>query len=256
MKTVRSVERAISVLMFIAENPNALGLSEISRNVRLDKATTLRLIATLEKEGLVRQEPNSRHYILGPSVSRLINPLHMDIRRICKPHMEQLVQSTGETVCLIVRRGLEHVIAEAVSAQYELCMAPNIGSTTPVYAGASGKCILAFSSDDEVDHVIKLTKLKAITKDTITNPQSFRRQLAKIRRQGYAISQGEIHPGGAAVAAPIFDRTGEIVAAIDLRGPQLRLDRVKLNQLSTVVLKCANAISSDQGFERQMSAAQ
>lgn len=256
MKTVRSVERAISVLMFIAENPDALGLSEISRNVRLDKATTLRLIATLEKEGLVRQEPNSRHYILGPSVSRLINPLHMDIRRICKPHLEQLVQSTGETACLIVRRGLEHVIAEAVSAQYELCMAPNIGNTTPVYAGASGKCILAFLSDDEVDHIIKATKLKAVTKDTINNPQSYRRQLAKVRRQGYAISQGEIHPGGAAVAAPIFDRTGEIVAAVDLRGPQLRLDRVKLNQFSTVVLKCANAISRDQGFERQMSQAQ
>jgi len=256
MKTVRSVERAISVLMFIAENPIALGLSEISRNVGLDKATTLRLIATLEKEGLIRQEPHSRRYILGPSIASLINPLHTDIRRICKPHMEQLVQSTGETVCLMVRRGLEHVIAEAVSAQYELCMAPNVGSTAPIYAGASGKCFLAFLSDEEADQIIKATKLKAVTKDTITNPQSYRRQLIKVRRQGYAISQGEIHPGGAAVSAPIFDRSGQIVAAVDLRGPQLCLDRIKLNQLAPLVVKCADAISEDQGFGRQFSEAQ
>lgn len=255
MKTVRSVERAISVLMFIADNPIALGLSEISRNVGLDKATTLRLIATLENEGLVRQESNSRNYILGPSVSRLINPMHMDIRRICKPHLEQLVRSTGETACLIVRRGLEHVIAEAVSAQYELCMAPNIGTTAPIHAGASGKCFLAFLSDDEAKAVIKTTKLKAITKDTITNPESYRRQMTKVRRQGYGISQGEIHPGGAAVAAPIFDRSGEVVAVVDLRGPQLRLDRMKLNQLAPLVVKCADAISEDQGFKRQLSEA-
>ena len=255
MKTVRSVERAISVLMSVADSSDSLGLSEISRSVGLDKATALRLIATLENQGLIRQEQNTRRYILGPAVSRLINPLNTDFRRISKPHMEKLVRSTGEAVCLMIQRGFERFIAEAISAEYELCMAPRIGSAVPIYAGASGKCILAFLDSEEVDEVIKVTKLKQVTKNTVSSAQSLRRQLAKIRRQGYAISQGETHSGGAAVAAPIFDRTGAVAAAVDLRGPQLRLDRVRLNKLAPQVVQCANAISRDLGFDQKLKKA-
>jgi DNA-binding IclR family transcriptional regulator len=256
MKTVRSVERAISILNYVAESQASLGLSEISRSVGLDKATTLRLITTLEQAGLIRQEARTRRYILGPNISRLINTLHTDIRQTCRPHMEQLVRATGETVCLNVRRGLERVVAEAVDAEYELCVSPAIGSAVPIYVGASGKCFLAHLPEEEVDEIIKITKLQPRTKASITDPERLKRQLKLIRRQGYAVSQGETLAGGASVAAPVFDRAGRIAAAVDLRGPQLRLDRMKLNQLAPLVMRCAAAISRDLGFEVELAQAE
>jgi DNA-binding IclR family transcriptional regulator len=249
MKTVRSVERAVSILFCISDSAEPLGLSELGRSVGLDKATTLRLVATLEKQGLVRKEERTRRYILGPSIARLINSLHTDVRQLCRPHMERLVEATGEAVCLDIPRGFERVVAEAVDAQYELCVSPKIGSAVPIYVGASGKAIMAYMNEEDVERIIAATKLKPMTKDSITDPDRLRGQFKKIRQQGYAISHGETLRGGASVAAPVFKRGGQIVGALDIRGPQLRLDKVKLNQLAPIVKKCAADISRELGFE-------
>lgn len=251
-KTVRSVERALSILFCVAGSETALGLSELGRSVGVDKATTLRLVATLEKSGLVTREDHSKRYILGPGINRFINTTQADMRRLCRPHMERLVEATGEAICLNVLRGLERVVAEAVNAHYELCVAPKIGSSDPIYVGASGKVIMAFLDTEEVDEIIQQTQLKPVTKDTITDPKRLKSEFTKIRRQGYAISHGETLPGGASVAAPVFDSAGKVVGAIDLRGPQVRLDRPKLNQLAPLVIKCANAISLELGFEAEI----
>jgi len=255
-KTVRSVERALSILFCVADSQSPLGLSELGRSVGVDKATTLRLLVTLEKFGLVTREPQLRRYVLGPGINRFINTTQADIRRVCRPHMERLVEATGEAVCLDVLRGLERVVAEAVDAHYVLCVAPKIGSSDPIYVGASGKVIMAYLDADEIDDIVEKTKLKPLTKDTITDAKRLKAQFAKIRQQGYAISHGETLPGGASVAAPVFDSDGRVVAAIDLRGPQLRLDRAKLHQLAPQVIKCASSISLEIGFSGDAARAQ
>lgn len=256
MKTVRSVERAISILFAVADSDAPLGLSELSRVVGLDKATSLRLIATLEHMGLIRQEDRTRRYILGTGVNRLIDALHADVRQLCRPHLERLVRATGETVCLSMRRGLERFVAEAVHAEYELCIAPAIGTASPIYTGAPGKCFLAYMSEADVEEVIQATGLKPLTKATITDPERLKRQLKLVRRQGYAISQGETLVGGASCAAPVFERSGNMIATVDLRGPQLRLDRLKLAQLAPLVVQCGAAISRELGFTPRLQQAQ
>lgn len=255
MKTVRSVERAISILFCISDSAESLGLSELGRSVGLDKATTLRLVATLESQGLVRKEEHTRRYILGPNIARLINSLHTDVRQLCRPHMERLVEATGEAVCLNIPRGLERVVAESVDAQYELCVSPKVGSAVPIYVGASGKVIMAFMEDEDVERIIKATKLKPMTENSITDADRLRGQFKKIRQQGYAISHGETLRGGASVAAPVFKNAGQIVGGLDLRGPQLRLDKARLNQLAPLVKKCAADISRELGFEDSLTEA-
>lgn len=245
MKTVRSVERAISILYCVAASMTPMGLTEISRSVRLDKATTLRLITTLEREGLIRQEERSREYTLGPGIGRLIHSSHADIRRICLPHMETLVRASGEAVCLNVRRGFERVVVEAVEAHHELCLVPRIGMAVPIHVGAAGKCLLAHLDEDEVERIIEVTGLRPVTKDSITDPHVLKRQLRQVRRKGYATSRGETHVGGAAIGAPVFDRQNRIVGAIDLRGPALRLDAERVKQLAPLVVACAKAITDD-----------
>ncbi|MGI9522754.1 MAG: IclR family transcriptional regulator [Hyphomicrobiaceae bacterium] len=178
------------------------------------------------------------------------------MRRLCRPYMERLVQATGEAICLDVLRGLERVVADAVNAHYELCIAPKICSSDPIYVGASDKVIMAYlPSDgvDKIDEIIKQTQLKPVTKDTITDPKRRKSEFTKIRRMGYAFRHGETLPGGASAADTVFDSAGKIVGAIDLRGPQVRLDRTMLNQLAPLVIKCAIAISLELGFEPDMA---
>ena len=253
-KMVHSVERALAILFCVSDSETPLGLSELGRSVDVDKATTLRLVATLEKSGLVTREEHTKRYFLGPGINRFINTTQADMRRLGRPHMERLVEATGEAICLDVLRGLERVVAEAVNAHYELCIAPKIGSSDPIYVGASGKVILAYLDNEQVDDIIHQTQLKPVTKDTITDPKRLKSEfIIKIRRQGYAISHGETLPGGASVAAPVFDNAGKIVGAIDLSGPQVRLARTKLNRLAPLVIKCANAISLELGFEPEIA---
>ncbi len=249
-KPVRSVERAVSILFCVAESQSPVGLSDLCRSVGLDKATTLRLVATLERDGLVRKEEQTKRYTLGTGVNRLVNSLQTDARRVCRPYIDELVAATGEAVCLNVIRGLERVVAETSDSHYELCIAPRIGAADPIYVGASGKVMMAFLDEEKVNNIITTTKLKPVTKNTISNPVKLRAEFAKIRQQGYAISQGETLPGGAAVAAPIFDGSGNVIGAIDVRGPELRLDKTKLIQLAPHVVKCANAISAELGFQQ------
>ena len=247
-KPVRSVERAVTILFCIAESRAPLGLSDICRSVGLDKATTLRLVNTLEKEGLVRKEEQTKRYTVGTEVNRLINSLQTDARRICRPYIDQLVAATGEAVCFNVMRGLERVVAETSDSHYELCISPRIGAADPIYVGASGKAIMAFLDNEKIEDIVRTSKLKPLTRNTISNPTKLRSELTKIRQQGYAISQGETLPGGAAVAAPVFDGSGSVIGAIDVRGPELRLDKAKLIQLAPLVVKCADAISAELGF--------
>jgi len=170
-KMVHSVERALAILFCVSDSETPLGLSELGRSVDVDKATTLRLVATLEKSGLVTREEHTKRYFLGPGINRFINTTQADMRRLGRPHMERLVEATGEAICLDVLRGLERVVAEAVNAHYELCIAPKIGSSDPIYVGASGKVILAYLDNEQVDDIIHQTQLKPVTKDTITDPK-------------------------------------------------------------------------------------
>lgn len=188
--------------------------------------------------------------MLGPAVNRLLNKKNgTELRLICRPHLEELVRRTGETACLTLRRGIERYVAESMAAEYELCVSPAIGASWPIYAGAPGKIFLAYMSEQEVNEVIKITKLRRLTRATITEPKKLKRELKLIRQRGYAVSMGEVLEGGATVAAPIFDQPGNMIASVDLRGPQLRLDETKLKRLGPLVKRCGIAISRDLGLE-------
>lgn len=245
---VRSVERALKLLMLTAESQEPLGLTEISKGTDIDKATALRLLTTLESFDLITRDTVTRRYSVGSGVWRLAAAWRGDLRSLSHRHLDQLRQITGESVSLICPRGYERVVVLALEAMHELCVVPTVGSAVPIYAGASGKVIMAHMAAAERDRVIELTGLKPVQPDRIIDRRSFLETLEAVRRKGYGVSVGDVTPGATAIAAPIFNASGEVEAVVSLRAPEIRLTEERTKQVAPLVVDCAMAISRDMGF--------
>lgn len=249
MNTVRAVDRALNILFLVSTSTEPLGLTEISRETGIDKATALRLLFTLETFKLVRRDVETRRYLPGPGVWRLSSSWQRDLRTIGHPHLEALCQATQETPSLICPRGLERVCVDAVHAANELSIVPAVGSTQPIHFGASGKIILAFLPEKERDKIIEITKLKSSNPRAVTNRAEFLKILRTVRRRGYATSAGDVTLGAAAVAAPVFNETGRLTAVVSLRGPEVRMPAKRMAQLAPLVIGAANTISQELGYD-------
>ena len=241
MKTVRSVKRAISILFLVAQNDRPMGLSEISRSVNLDKATTLRLLITLEGANLIQQDASTRRYLLGAAVNQLSGTWRNDLRQTARPYLKDLWRDTRETVCLACPRGLERVYVEILPAMHELSDVPAIGRAYPIHVGAAGAVLMANLTKAEIEHIVEKHGLSE------SELRHRRKTWSEARRLGYAYGIGHPNKGSAAIAAPVFDRDGEIVAAVVIRGPHVRLTREKLISLAPGVKQTAARVSETLG---------
>ena len=177
MKSVRSVERAISILFLVCQSDSPLGLSDISRSIGLDKATALRLLNTLGNSKLVQQDASTRRYIPGSNISRLYSFWRSDIRNVSRPYLEKLLQKVEETICLITPRGLERVCIEALQPDRELRIVAAVGRANPIYAGASGRVLLAYRPPEEITRILEQNPLMPITGTTETDHKAYLKQL-------------------------------------------------------------------------------
>jgi DNA-binding IclR family transcriptional regulator len=245
---IRAVDRAIDILMFIAHQDEPTGLSEISRQVKLDKATTLRLITTLKSRGLIRQITTNKCYEIVLPGPLLIGAAESHIRHVSRPYLEELSLKTRETISLVCPWGLERTHVEVIPAKYELRLVPEVGSIWPIYAGASGRAMMAFFPRDRVEFILRETKLVRGNALHIPSKEEILADLARIRQRGYLISSGETVEGGAAVAAPVMDRNGRVVAAISIRGPDTRMKQALLRRYAPLVADSARRMSHNLGF--------
>jgi DNA-binding IclR family transcriptional regulator len=256
MKPVRTVDRALTILFAVARSDEPIGLSELGRTLSLDKATVLRLLATLEKFGLVQQNPSNKRYSIGPNVGSLVSSWRGDLRDVARPFLKALLRRTNETVCLVSPRGMERVYLDMLSGTHELSVIPAIGSAVPIHAGASGKVLLAYSPDEFVDEVISVSGLKPVNEvPGVTDPAKLRRLLREIRKQGYHFSVGDVVAGSAALAAPIFNAESQIVGCVVIRGPSVRLTREKLPELGPLARATADSVSHALGWAARPDAA-
>ena len=250
MKPVRSVERAISILFLVAQSDTPLGLSEISRSIGLDKATSLRLLSTLGNAKLVQQDPISRRYIPGSNISKLYSTWRSDIRNIAKPYMEILQRKTEETICLVCPRGMERVNIEVLPSSHELAVVPVIGSAVPIYSGASGRVFMAYLPEAECTRIIKQTNLQPVTAHSLSETGQFMKELEQVRTSGYAQTTAEVTPHSSSIAGPIFNSAGEIIAAIVVRGPESRMTDQRGAEVAPSIVETARQISDELGYDQ------
>jgi IclR family transcriptional regulator, acetate operon repressor len=234
------IDRAaqLLVLVLLAERPSAL--RELATAAALPKSTASRLLGALERQGLVAQRGARGRFSAGPVLVRFAQRGLADrhLAELAQPHLQALAEVSGETVNLAVpgSLGVEH-LAE-VSSRHFLGTGRWVGRRVPYHCTAVGKVLLAFGAAALPD-----APLEALTEHTIVDPERLAAELAAVRRDGTAAAVDELEVGLTAVAAPVRGEGGEVVAALTISGPTLRLGPERLAELGPELTREADALS-------------
>ena len=241
---VRSVDRAASLLIALGDSQGEAGVTELARRLGLHKSTASRLLATLQKRGLVEQDDETGKYRLGLVVIRLAERAErtLDLRGIALPELERLARLTHETTGLGILDGESMLAVAQVDGPNLIAVGDWTGRSTPLHCVASGKVLLAALAEREVLRIVR-RGLVSYTERTITELEPLLEELARIRRRGYATAIGEYELGLNAVAAPVHDARGNVIAAVDIWGPAFRLTPRRVPELAAQAREAAAAIS-------------
>jgi IclR family transcriptional regulator, acetate operon repressor len=241
---VRSVDRAAALLLALGESRGEAGVTELARRLGLHKSTASRLLATLQKRGLVEQDEETGKYRLGLVVIRLAERAEqtLDLRSIAMAELERLARATHETTGLGVLDG-DHLLTVAQADGPNLvAMGDWTGRGVPLHSVAGGKVLLAAFPEREVVRLVR-RGLNRFTDRTVVQLEPLLEELVRVRRRGYATAFGEYDPGLNAVAAPVHDARGAVVAAVDVWGPAFRVTPRRVPELAQQVREAAAAIS-------------
>ena len=251
---VQTIARVMLILDTLAQYPQGLGLGNLAQNVDLPKGTTHRLISSLAHFDLVRQDPYSKHYMLGFKLVELGNVLldQVDLRNEARPIILDLAEKVQETIHLVIRDHHKALYIDKVNLYTSgsgLQMVSRLGSHIPLHCSSVGKVLMAYLPEDLRDDIIHKTGLQRRTNNTITDPDELKAHLQKVRRQGFAIDNEENEKGIRCVAAPIRDESGSVTAAISISGPATRISLENIHHsLKGLVCETAIEISRKLGF--------
>ncbi|MEM8862137.1 MAG: IclR family transcriptional regulator, partial [Chloroflexota bacterium] len=221
------------------------------------QTTVFRLLSALEAEGIIAKTAGSE-YVLGAELIRLggramrSNPF----REVAQPYLRKLARATTESTTLDVlwladdgangkKRPLSMVIDET-TGQHLLGMTQYTGVRFGAHTTSTGKVLLAWQPDDFLAQ-IDLTTLPQYTGRTITDPQKFKQELESVRQLGYATAVDELEIGICAIAAPIFNHHGEVLAAVSVGGPTSRIDSQRIKSLGKLLIETTQEISQQLG---------
>lgn len=249
-KKIGSVQRAIDILnLFDSQSPE-LGMTEIARALKLHKSTSASLVYTLEANGFLQQDPETKKFRLGLKlVERAFAMLdQVEIRRMAYPYLQALRDEWNETVNLAVLDGTDVVYIERMLGTKALGMRSEVGRRASAHSTALGKAILCCLPQKQVENYVGEYGLPRITAKTITSRKKFLADIAKARECGYAIDDEENEIGGRCIAAPIFDHTGKPIAAVSVSSPLARLPMSEVPKVGLRVCETAKAISRSLGY--------
>lgn len=246
---VQSLSRAIAILHAFDRETPELGVTEISKLVGLHKSTTFRLLSTLIAEGLVSQDAETGRYRLGLGVLELAGrvQVHTEVRQAARPFMQPLAQRLGATVNIaILDRGMSFNLEQAVPGGYLVVNYGWVGRRTPLHATSTGKILLAWRPAAEVRALLS-DPLERYTRQTITRMELLEGELAAVREAGYAVGREEYEVGLNAIAAPVSDMTGGVIAALSVSGPAYRLPQESFESAAAMLVEAAELVSRQLG---------
>lgn len=241
---VRSVDRAAALLLALGESAGEAGVTELARRLGLHKSTASRLLATLQRRGLVEQDDESGKYRLGLVVIRLAHRAErtLDLRSIALPDLERLARATRETVSLGIVDGDSYLTVAQVDGPNMVAVPDWTGRTTPLHCIASGKVVLAAMAERDVMRIAR-PGLAARTPRTITTLEALMEELARVRRRGFAVAFSEWIEGTNAIAVPVADARGRVIASIAVWGPAYRITAPRVADLVAQARQAAAAIT-------------
>lgn len=247
---VTSVERALILVDILAQKHGEASLTEIAKEANWPKSTVHGLLATLRDYKIVDQSPETGCYCLGVRLFELGNQVarNWDIRSVALPFLQQLNKQLGEMVQLATEDDGDVLYIEKLDAVHLLRIVSEIGARLPMHCSGLGKVLLANKTPTEVRWILSHKGMPKLTSRTVNDPIVLERELAKIRRQGYAIDDREIMDSLRCVAAPIFNKDGKVRYAVSVSGIADKMEGERLDQVRMALLHTAEMISYGMGY--------
>lgn len=251
---IQAVSHALDLLeQFHGDDVDELGVTELSKRLKLHKNNVFRLLATLESRGYIEQNKATENYRLGLKSLELGQTFikKMGLLHQAKPVLEELVEACNETSYVAIFKDGYIVYLDVVETRLTVRVVSRVGTRLPSYCTAAGKVHLAYMSDEELDSYLPSQELEAYTPHSITDRDVLKKDLAKVFEQGYAFDIEELDIGVRCVAAPIRDYTRRIVGALSISGPATRFSDERLEkELVPLVTRAAEELSTRLGFHK------
>ncbi len=248
---IQAVDRAIKVLELLSQN-EVMKLDALSRELGVSTSTTYRLLSTLQSHRYIEKDEPRGGYRLGLACLELARSFAgtSDIRRSALPDLDRLRDETRETVHLAVLDGMEVVYLDKRHGLHPIgLMSSRVGGRSPAHCTGLGKVLLAFEDPPDVDAHFRTRGLHRFTERTLTDVDDLLDHLEAVRERGYALDLGEHEPEVRCVAAPVFDGSGDVVAAISISGPASRLGELDDHrELIERTKRAAQAVSAKLGY--------
>lgn len=248
--TVTAVAKALQILSAFSVRERQLSLAEMAGRTGIPRATTFRLLCTLEDEGFVVKEdgeyrPGFKCFVLGNAAAA-----GLDLQKEARPHLVSLRNETGETTQIAILDSWQVVYLERVPSQQAVgYMTSRAGAILPAYCTGLGKVLLAHRPEHEVVAWAATQTFKAYTPSTITSVERLVAEMRGIRERGYGSDEQEREVGVRCIAAPVRDHDGGVVAAISVAGPAERMPRqLTGSEMAGRVVAAAQAISFRLGY--------
>lgn len=242
--TMQSVHKAIAVLRAFSKDEPRLSLTDLHKKTGIGMSSLQRFVSTLVFEGFLHKDEKTKQYQLGLSLLLLGNLVEQEssLLTVAKPILTKLNNDIGESISLNIMDGDERRCLINLESTHTLSTKAYVGDTSPLYAGASAKSLLAFLPAEELAQYLQRVTLKPITENTYTDQDVLLADLANIRQQGYAFSKGERVFGAVSVSAPILLSNGRPLASITIVIPEVRFPHYEQSDLIRDVIEAARQI--------------
>lgn len=247
--TIQSLARAMALLEHLAGGGKNTGITAIAAHVGLHKSTCFGLLHTLQELGYVVQDKETGRYKLGIKVFELGQAYmaNLDLRGLAGSYLAELAAESLETVHLVIREGKHAVYLDKIEGPHAMTISSQVGQRARLHCTGVGKVILAHFTPEDQNAVLG-QPMEKYTEHTLTDKKLLAAHLAEIRKKGLSVDDEEIELGLCCIAAPIFDASGTVTAAISISGPKTRLSDDRLESLSKNLRKATRAISQQLGY--------
>jgi IclR family acetate operon transcriptional repressor len=244
----QAIDRAAQLLTLVLDSAEPLGVGDLAVAAELPKSTASRLVSSLERHGLVRRNGARGKVQAGPAILRYAHRGVVDRNVVELAHapLEALAEHSGETVNLAVpgARGVEHLAQ--VESRHFLGTGQWVGRTVDYHTTAVGKVFVAYGAAE-----LPPGRLRRVAPATVVDRAALEAEFERVREDAFATAVDELEPGLTALAAPVHGPTGDVIAALAISGPTLRLPAERVEELRAVLTKEAAALSARLGHREK-----
>ncbi|GIX15568.1 MAG: transcriptional regulator [Paracoccaceae bacterium] len=246
---VRAIARALAVLRALAASNGGLTLSETAEETGLAPSTAHRILTTLESERFVRYDSTLGLWQVGVAAFSVGGAFarNREVVSLARPFLRRLSELSGETANIYVESGGEVVCMAQMESRHTMRAITQVGGRVRMHWSAAGKVLLATMEDAEIRRILDRQGMPRATPRTITSPEAMMREIAAIRRSGFARDDEEYAEGLRCIAAPVFDENGRAVAAVSVSGPTQRITRERIPALESSLGELAAMITREYG---------